>query len=280
MSKQFDFNTPITENTTLVARYKANDTPYAGKWFRATTKNGNRYIPTSLDEANSAAGIGFPYHTVNTTNSTSQWHLVNVDTAQYEDIYPSDVVKLELGGGWGEIKYGNFFPIQNASTYSTTPACTNLRCITGYPEGVYPAYYIFALNPLSLDAGSKYGQFHSSLNIDMSGFKFDQNMYSKMIISNISSNTTIGTTIFNPCYYTSSTYGVTNSGGIYGNIEPLFDVSAVSTPDAVKYSAFGSLSPNCLNYTKGIGFVGQYAQGWANKFQTRNGSLYRTTYLG
>lgn len=279
MSKPFDFNTPITENTTLVARYKANDTPYAGKWFRATTKNGNRYIPTSLDEANSAAGIGFPYHTVNTTNSTSRWHLVNVDTAQYEDIYPSDVVKLELGGGWGTLQYGNFFPIQNASTYSTTPACTNLRYITGYPEGIAPAYYIFALSPLSLSAGSDYGKFHANLNIDVSGLKFDQSMYNKMFTT-LYSTTTTGTTIFNPCYYTTSSYGITSKGGIYGTVEPLFDISSVTVADSTLYSAFGSATDTSLNYTQGIGFVGQYAQGWADKFQTRNGSLYRTTYLG
>lgn len=282
MSQPFNFNTPINQNTTLVARYRCGSAPYAGKWFRATTTNGKQYVPTSIEEAESAAGVGFPYLQTSTNHSRSPWHLVNVGTGLHEDVWPSDVVKLEFGGGWRSGMAGqSFFEIQNDSFHSKTPACTNLRYITGYPEGIVPDHYILPLYGSGFsgnEASAEMGKLHQNLNIDLTGFRFDKNMWSKMIDAGTSTSDTWGT-LFTPCYYGSSSYQITLEGGVFGDVEPLFSPSEVTMSEYVSRSLFGCLSPTGLNYTKGIGFSGQYASEWLEKVPSRAGLLSRTTYL-
>lgn len=282
MSQPFNFNTPITENTTLVARYRCGSAPYAGKWFRATTTDGKQYVPTSIEEAENAAAVGFPYLQTSTNHSKTPWHLVNVGTGLHEDLWPSDVVKLEFGGGWRSgMVTKSFFTIKNISSYSTTPACTNLRYITGYPEGIMSDYYILPLSGSGFsgnEASENMGKLHQNLNIDLTGFRFDKNMWSKMINVSTSTSGTDGS-LFTPCYYGSSSYQITLGGGVFGDVEPLFSPAEITMSEYVSRSLFGCLSPTGLNYTKGIGFSGQYASEWLEKVPSRANSLPRTTYL-
>lgn len=96
MAQPFDFNTPITEQTVLVARYKSTvEEPYAGKWFRLTDQDGQRYIPASQDDAYQWAAVA---------NASQQFYRESdgaLVTLSHKNSHTSSWKKIEFGSGWG-----------------------------------------------------------------------------------------------------------------------------------------------------------------------------------
>lgn len=238
MSEPFNFNTPITDNTTLVARYRCGEAPYAGKWFRMTTRDNKTYIPTTASEASTLftkPSSGLPNYT-----------LLNVTTGNKETVSISDVGKLEFGGGWTGISAG----ASSARTLYLYVGTGNAIQISGYLEG--------------LTISTSY-PFISYVNgtVELNSLIFDESIYKGLQVSgslfNISGANTAGS------------YGnIKSNEGMYGTVTPLLDVSGLFTvPNAFAGRADSSYNEGSINnYSKGTGFLGQYAQAWVNKFPT------------
>lgn len=248
MAQPFNFNTPITENTLLIARYRCGTAPYAGNWFRATSTNGNQYIPDSLEKAVSVASMTLPQTKVN---------LINVANGRLEEVNPTTFIKIELGGGWSEYTQGTFFyfysntTIANISGYAGGLTFSDPNCIMLY------VYYTGSTAPA----------------IDITGFMFDEHQWDHLI----KPSGILRTAPANP----TSTYYIPNNKGIYGVVQPLFSADSVTYGNSyfAAYTSAASL-PYTLNYTEGTGFIGPYAQSWFDKFQTIPTSQWsRRTYL-
>lgn len=163
MSQPFNFNTPITENTALVARYRCGSAPYAGKWFRITTTDGKMYVPETLEEAEAASKIKVEYR--------FSYSLLNIETGVKETVYANTVEKIEFGGGWRAVTW-DFFPLY----YRSSPTASNvnrLRYISGYPEGLSSAKTILGIAVSYTDTIN----YSAAINIDMSGFKFNNDQW-------------------------------------------------------------------------------------------------------
>lgn len=261
MAQPFDFNTPITKNTVLVARYKADTSPYAGQWFRVTTSDGKRYVPESLEQAEAAAST--PITVSNTVT------LLDVETGSTATILNNNIVKFEFGGGWRTLN-SDFFALQ----YNDSTHVCNIRTITGYPEGLAPAQDSNAF--FAIPNGSMSWRYND-LNIDVTGFKFDANIYNYMMYYYSGTSRMYGG-IFGT-FYSSGFEGLIGGGGIYGVVEPLVPTSSVSIDAYRKAAMFAGPHVGSLNYTKGIGFAGEYAQQWASAFPSNNKYPYRNTYV-
>lgn len=210
MAQPFDFTTPITQNTTLVARYRCGSAPYAGKWFRATTVDNIQYIPQSLEAAEEIAKIGF-------TTSANSWTLINTNNGESEAISPSNVVRLEFGGGWRNMGINVFFPFQYYNT-DYGRYYKNLRYISGYPKGAATSavagnsgMFKIGTNSSATDIYNILGAL-DAMNIDMTGFKFDYNNFMSMIANTNNQTSGVNTTLLRPYdrSYSSTSY---NGGG-------------------------------------------------------------------
>lgn len=253
MAQPFDFTTPITENTTLVARYRCGSAPYAGEWFRFTMADGKQYVPQSISEAESTASscaIG--------QTSAPAISLTNTQTGIVETINPNNIERIEFGGGWRAANIYRFFELGNGS--GSTASSLSLRYITGYPQGLS----LTSTNGMFFATGVSVA-FHSKLNIDMTGFKFDYNLWQNGMCRSYSNYKAL------IVYSSSSSSGT--GGGVFGEVEPLFESGTTYS------NAFAGDSQSSLSYTKGFGFAGQYAQKWLEKYPTSSSYPYRTTYL-
>lgn len=260
MAQPFDFTTPITENTTLVARYRCGEAPYAGKWFRYTMTDGTQYVPDTLENAMAVANVE-----IGPRGKT--FSLINVSTGEVEVGNPQQIKKIELGGGWGDFS-GNMFPLNLDSTASNT--VINLRNVTGTPSGLNMTGS--QSNGFFLGIGTS--SMWSRINIDLTGLKI---INLQMFNSMTRLYTTTGQyTVFS---WARAGTSATQVAGIYGIVEPIFSASMLPSDSSLINSFMSGRSSNSLNYSTGIGFMGQYAQEWLSKFPTLQSTYYRTTYL-
>lgn len=247
MSQPFDFtNTPITENTILVARYKSaneNESVYGGDWCRMTTNNNHKLVFQTESQAGQALTAG-----------AASDSIIGIDeaTGNSYTTLAQNIISVEFGGGWttkittGSV-HGAVLPFL---------VYTTLGRITGYPQGMDCTYF---------------GQYSNLHSVDITGFKFDEILYNAIIATN---------GLFNPVFSSN-----TANPGTYGIIEPMFSPSLIS-PNNTIFSARGNYATASLTWTKGFGFVGQYAKEWLEAFPpvpitgSSSNTVCRNTYLG
>lgn len=243
MGKAFDFaTTPITEQTTLVARYRSTSGggAYGGKWFRVTTSTGQRYVPDTLESANAFS-------------AATQVSLRNEDTGDMVSIAPADVVRLELGGGWQGVNVGGYV----TRFFQVSVYFKSLKRISGYAEG------------LTSGGNTSSGMFFGFTNsaqrnqaVDFTGFKFDNNQFTML---------TVAGAAFYPNLYGSSG----SLGGGYGIVEP---VETASSAETIESSVpFSEDNADSATLNKGWGLVGPYAKEWLEKYPPTS---VRNIYLG
>lgn len=243
MSQPFNFNTPITENTTLVARYRCGSAPYAGNWFRWTLSDGTQYIPLNLGEAKKIfTGV----------NGYTTCQAINTATGEVSPLPSSSTLSLiEFGGGWD-----GFNPGTGTSNQLYIMANAKTVTITGYAEGLINPN--ISITPVS---GGK---------VIFDRFKIDASQFSSLFNYNISP-------LFMRTVATS--YGDI-SNGKYGTVE-LLDPPTGVTDSYELFSSAGDYAHLSDSYIKGYGFVGPYAQQCVEVFPPLAGSggYYRKTYV-
>lgn len=247
MATAFNFeNTPITEQTILVARY-SSDAPqdeFAGKWFRATTTDGKQYVPADATQAIKFAKAG----------TAESYPLISVETGEESQVAPGNTQKIEFGYGWDEISYQTtMFRLSDSNTF------TSLRYVSGYPQGL-------TIDNCATFLSSATG----APKLDVTGLKFDLGNWNLFVE--------------NGNLFMLNAGSATSNVGVYGVVQPLFPPRNESL-DEYAFCSKGAHALDYFNYTKGTGFVGEYAKEWLEKFPTltsgsSSNTRARKTYLG
>lgn len=178
--------------------------------------------------------------------------LIDESTGEEAQVQPNQIQSLELGMWEDDETYsGGFF---RGDTFTT------LKRISGYANGL-----IFASN-----VNPFYDINKSTVAVDLTGLKFDAAQF-----ENLAKDTSL---------FRAYNHNTAPGAGCYGVIEPLAEPPA--SAQNYTFSAYGSNALNSATYTKGFGFVGQYAEAWLKSFpDLSSGSqssnyVRRHTYLG
>lgn len=303
MGQPFNFDTPITEQTTLVARYQS-DAPsgsYGGNWFRAIDADGVAYVPANLNDAVTFA-------------TSPSGNLLRESDGESVMVAANNIEELQLGGGWGGEAIDKHMFVMGSTYYrsgsnstgqSNDPAYNgpfiNLKRISGYAEGLAVGDNYTILSKGIGYRGTSLSNTSCIGGIDCTGLKFDQQQWLglvKTIYPAGSSYIGYYSGLFSQFYVN---YAVNNDDlasffdgrGPYGLIQPLFAPPDTTSSTNLGLKWYGGVNEptdkaaaHTATYTKGYGIVGEYAQQWVNTFNAifpaQTGFTYfvRNTYLG
>lgn len=263
MAAPFDFsNTPITEQTTLVARYRSTTGggAYGGKWFRLTTNDGKQYVPQDYTTA---------YKWMTTSSASHKPQLLNQTTGELETAQTDNIIMVEFGGGWETLTGSDVIEFFSLLVGTVTPVYPKLARLTGYPQGLRfettgtgSRASIFG----RIDTGEYFD--YAIPSLDCTGFTIDEDLWT---VTKNEPEDSLFLRYSGP------------SGGPFGEIKVIGDLAklpGVKTP----FSAYVTKSTisSVKTYTKGFGFVGPYSEAMVARYPsiTASAGTLRKTYLG